>query len=45
MKTENFLFSDGNLRDMLGMVLQTSEKKVDALSAAYIRNTANRYFS
>ena len=40
MKTENFLFSDGNLRDMLGMVLQTSEKKVDALSAAYIRNTA-----
>lgn len=40
MKTENALFSGGNLHDMLTAVLLTSEKKVDNLQPAHIRNTA-----
>lgn len=39
MKTENFLFSDRDLRGMFDMLHQTAGKNVDALSPAHIRNT------
>ena len=40
MRTENFLFSGTNLRDMFDMTLQTARKNVDALSPAHIRYTS-----